>query len=143
MATFYIGALLLQYPLGWISDRMDRRQLILIAAVVGGIGALVGMLFGRQFTVLLISAFVIGGLSNPLYSLLIAHTNDYLDHDDMAAASGGLIFINGLGAIAGPLITGWLMGRGCSARRGFSCWSLPFFSRWPPTRFTGCPAARR
>lgn len=49
-------------------------------------------------------------MSNPLYSLLIAHTNDFLEHEDMAAASGGLIFINGLGAILGPIITGWMMG---------------------------------
>ncbi len=51
-----------------------------------------------------------GGASNPLYALLIAHANDYLDRSDMAAASGGLLFINGLGAIAGPLLTGWIMG---------------------------------
>ena len=57
------------------------------------------------------AAFVIGGTSNPLYSLLIAYTNDYLDPDDMAAASGGLIFINGMGAITGPLVTGWVMDR--------------------------------
>ncbi|EEX10472.1 major facilitator superfamily protein [Ruegeria lacuscaerulensis ITI-1157] len=110
VATFYIGALLLQYPLGWFSDRMDRRVLILLVSVVGGAAALVGMLFGMTFAVLLAAAFVIGGMSNPLYSLLIAYTNDYLEYEDMAAASGGLIFINGLGAIAGPLITGWLMG---------------------------------
>jgi MFS family permease len=48
-------------------------------------------------------------VANPLYSLLIAHTNDFLDNSDMAAASGGLLFINGLGAIAGPLLIGWLM----------------------------------
>ena len=55
--------------------------------------------------------FVIGGVSNPLYSLLLAYTNDFLEHDDMAAASGGLIFINGVGAIAGPLVVGWMMSR--------------------------------
>ena len=58
---------------------------------------------------LLVVGFMVGGLSNPLYSLLIAYTNDFLELDDMAAASGGMIFINGMGAIAGPLITGWLM----------------------------------
>jgi MFS family permease len=68
-----------------------------------------GMTFGHQFVLLLVSAFIVGGMSNPLYSLLIAHTNDYLQHEDMAAASGGLIFINGLGAITGPLITGAMM----------------------------------
>ncbi|MCB1411468.1 MAG: MFS transporter, partial [Rhodobacteraceae bacterium] len=36
--------------------------------------------------------------------------NDYLDSSDMAAASAGLIFINGVGAISGPIVTGWMMG---------------------------------
>lgn len=119
VATFYIGALLLQYPLGWFSDRMDRRVLILLVSVVGGAAALVGMLFGMTFAVLLAAAFVIGGMSNPLYSLLIAYTNDYLEYDDMAAASGGLVFINGLGAITGPLITGWLMGEAVFGPSGY------------------------
>ncbi|SEP55599.1 MFS transporter [Thalassovita taeanensis] len=110
VATFYIGATLLQYPLGWASDRMDRRMLILITSAVGGMGAVVGMALGGSFTILLVSAFLIGGTSNPLYSLLIAYTNDFLDNEDMAAASGGMVFINGVGAIAGPLITGWMMG---------------------------------
>ena len=119
MATFYVGALVLQYPLGWISDRMDRRRLILIVGLIGGIGAILGMTFTVQFFVLLSAAFVIGGMTNPLYSLLLAHTNDYLDPADMAAASGGMVFINGLGAIAGPLITGWLMGPGVFGPSGF------------------------
>src|SRR6056297_79029 len=110
VASFYIGALLLQYPLGWVSDRMDRRLLILMAAAVCGVGAVIGMLFGTTFWMLLLSAFIVGGMSNPLYSLLIAYTNDFLEHDDMAAAAGGMVFINGLGAVAGPLITGWFMG---------------------------------
>ncbi|MFT4960658.1 MAG: MFS family permease [Paracoccaceae bacterium] len=109
VALFYLGAMLCQYPLGWLSDRMDRRYLILVVALGGAVGSMIGMLFGTDYYVLLLAAFIIGGLSNPLYSLLIAHTNDFLEHDDMAAASGGLVFINGLGAIAGPLITGWLM----------------------------------
>jgi len=53
---------------------------------------------------------VLGGIINPLYSLLIAHTNDYLSKEQMPAASAGLIFLNGFGAIFGPLVTGWLMG---------------------------------
>ncbi|MEM7318659.1 MAG: MFS transporter, partial [Pseudomonadota bacterium] len=44
VAAFYIGAILLQYPLGWFSDRMDRRFLILLVAALGGLGAVAGML---------------------------------------------------------------------------------------------------
>lgn len=110
VSAFYVGALLLQYPLGWLSDRVDRRLLILAAAAICGCGAVIGSGMGEIFPALLVAAFLVGGMSNPLYSLLIAHTNDFLDLEDMAAASGGLIFINGLGAIAGPLLTGWAMG---------------------------------
>ena len=110
VATFFIGSVVLQYPIGWVSDRMDRRLLIVITSLIGGAGSVLGMLFGHVFLVLLVSAFVVGGMSNPLYSLLIAHTNDFLQREDMAAASGGMIFINGLGAILGPIITGWMMG---------------------------------
>ena len=109
VATIYIGALVFQYPIGWMSDRMDRRFLILVVAILGGAAAMAGVFLAGSYTSLLAVAFVVGGVSNPLYSLLIAYTNDFLEHDDMAAASGGLIFINGLGAIAGPVITGWLM----------------------------------
>ncbi len=109
VSAFYIGATLMQYPLGWMSDRMDRRLLIMIVAALGTAGALMGMVSGGSFPVLLVVAFVIGGFSNPLYSLLLAYTNDFIELEDMAAVSGGLVFINGLGAISGPILTGWLM----------------------------------
>ena len=109
VATIYVGALVFQYPIGWLSDRMDRRALIMGVAIVGGLASYTGVAFGANYQVLLSVAFVVGGMSNPLYSLLLAYTNDFLELDDMAAASGGLIFINGMGAIAGPVITGWLM----------------------------------
>ena len=109
VASFYVGALVTQYPLGWLSDRMDRRRLVAIVALLGGVAAVFATAMTGQFMVLLGAAFVIGGASNPLYSLLIAYTNDYLDHDDMAAASAGLLFVNGVGAIAGPIITGYAM----------------------------------
>ncbi len=109
MAAFHAGALLLQMPVGWLSDRVDRRALILSVALLAGLAALGGGLLQERFMPLLIVAFLVGGLSGPLYSLLIAYANDFLEADDMAAAAGGLIFINGMGAIAGPLITGGMM----------------------------------
>jgi MFS family permease len=109
VAAFYIGAMVFQFPVGWLSDRMDRRILIVATSAIGFIAA-VSAIFGENiFIILLGSAFFIGGMSNPLYSLLIAYTNDFLELDDMASASGGLLFLNGLGAISGPLFTGYLM----------------------------------
>ncbi|HSF94803.1 MAG TPA: hypothetical protein VLA52_07230 [Thermohalobaculum sp.] len=68
-----------------------------------------------SFYALVVSAFLIGGTSNPLYSLIIAHTNDFLDNEDMASASGGLIVLNGVGAAGTPILVGYLMqGMGAS-----------------------------
>ncbi len=110
VGTIYLGGLVLQYPIGWASDRIDRRQLILGLSVAGGLAMLIPAFFSLPFWALLVAALFLGGMTNPLYSLLIAYTNDFLGPEDMAAASAGLIFLNGLGAIAGPLVTGWVMG---------------------------------
>lgn len=110
VAMIFVGAMVLQYPIGWLSDRMDRRTLIMGVAAIGGAAAVVGFLMGGSFPVLLAVGFTLGGMSNPLYSLLIAYINDYLQPEDMAAASSGLLFANGLGAIFGSIITGYLMG---------------------------------
>ena len=108
VAAIYFGGMILQYPIGWVSDRMDRRVLIFIVCSIGTFFSFAANL-SDSYIWLLIVAFIIGGVSNPLYSLYIAYTNDYLEHDDMASASGGLIFLTGIGAIFGPSIVGWLL----------------------------------
>ena len=111
VSAFYVGAMVLQYPIGWFSDRMDRRLLIALVSVLGTVAAVLGIFAWSSFAVLLCTAFLIGGMSNPLYSLLIAYTNDFLEHEDMVAASSGLLFINGLGAVNGLLVLGWMIDR--------------------------------
>ncbi|KIT17186.1 MFS transporter [Jannaschia aquimarina] len=109
-AAIYVGGMLLQYPIGWLSDRTDRRRLIVSSSAVAALACGIGALGLGGFPGLLVSAFVMGGMANPLYALLLAYTNDYLDYEDMASASAQLLFVNGLGAVGGPLLTGWLMG---------------------------------
>ena len=109
IAAIYVGGLLFQYPIGWISDRMDRRVLILALSAAGAVCMAAVVLADPPYLLLLAAAVLIGGIANPIYSLLLAYTNDFLDNSDMAAASAGLLFINGLGAISGPIVTGWLM----------------------------------
>jgi MFS family permease len=108
-ASVYIGGLVLQFPIGWASDRMDRRRLIMGVTAFGALAMLVATPFTDRFVVLLGLGFVVGGVGLPLYSLLIAYTNDFLDPEDMASASGRLLFMNGFGAMLGPIVIGTLM----------------------------------
>jgi MFS family permease len=111
VAMLFAGALVLQYPIGWLSDRMDRRILIFGLAFLGVLSCLLGWSIGDTLWPLMAAAFFAGGVTTPLYALLVAYTNDSLSAADMPAASGGLVFTFGLGAIAGPLVTGWAMQR--------------------------------
>jgi MFS family permease len=110
VSAIYVGGLVLQYPLGWLSDRVDRRRMVIAGAMVAAVACGFGFSELGGFWGLLASAFVIGGMANPLYGLLLAYTNDFLETDDMASASARLLFVNGVGAVGGPLVTGWLMG---------------------------------
>jgi len=109
IGAIYVGGLVLQYPIGWASDRMDRRVLIAAVTGLGATGCVIGLAFGGSFIALVITAFIMGGTSNPLYSLLIAYVNDFLANEDMASASGGLIVLNGIGAVGTPILVGYLM----------------------------------
>jgi len=109
VGSIYVGGLVLQYPIGWLSDRIDRRTLIAWLSAFGAVAVFLGTVLPWTLLVLVAIGFMSGGVSNPLYSLLVAYANDHLDRSEMAGASAGLLFINGLGAIGGPLITGWFM----------------------------------
>ena len=90
-------------------ERPLYTWLIILVCLIGGMGALLGVFLPGSYIVAIIAGAAVGGTSNPLYALLIAYANDYLERDDMAAASGGLLFVNGVGAIAGPLIVGFAL----------------------------------
>jgi MFS family permease len=109
VAAIYFGGLVCQVPIGWASDRMDRRILIAGLTAFGAALTILATVSAPNAWTLLLVGFLIGGVANPLYALLIAHTNDFLEPGDMAAASGGLLFINGFGAISGPFVIGWLI----------------------------------
>ncbi|MGB3178833.1 MAG: MFS transporter [Albidovulum sp.] len=138
VAAIYVGGMVFQYPIGWASDRIGRRHLVLGLSIVGAVALLAAAFIPMGFSMLLIVAALMGGVSNPLYSLLVAYTNDFLDGSDMPAAAAGLIFINGLGAITGPVITGWVMGlmgpRGYFLFMGLLLVALAGYAGWRMTR---------
>ena len=109
IAMLFGGALLLQFPIGWLSDRIDRRKVILGCSVLGAAFCVLGLIDGTNVVLLMGAAFLTGGVTTPLYALILAYTNDALDAEDMPAASGGLVLTFGIGAILGPLAAGAAM----------------------------------
>ena len=104
MSTLIVGGVLLQWPLGRLSDVFDRRLVILsvLFAIVVISGSMT-LVAGRGDLLLLVAALGFGGASFALYPLCVAQTNDYLARADRVAGSGGLILAYSIGAIFGPL----------------------------------------
>ncbi|MAM62403.1 MAG: MFS transporter [Maritimibacter sp.] len=142
VAMFYVGGLVFQVPIGFLSDRMDRRLVIIGAASVAVVASVAAWL-APVFILLLLAAFFIGGMLSPLYGLLIAHTNDFLEVDDMSSAAAGLMFVNGVGAIAGPLAAGWIMGplgaSGFFIVLAVLCAGVVIYGLWRTTRRPSTP----
>ncbi len=105
MGVAVVGGLLLQWPVGVLSDRLDRVRLI--GAVHFGVAiAALGMWWvgGRSLPALLVLAALFGGLSYTLYPLSVAHANDLADRRHFVSVSAGLLLIWGTGSALGPLL---------------------------------------
>ena len=110
MAVAPMAVLVSQMPIGWLSDRYDRRVLIVALSILSAILAAIAMNMPATTEMLLIAVVAIfGGISMPLYSLAIAHANDQLNKSQMLAAGSKLVLLYGVGAIAGPSIAGGFM----------------------------------
>ena len=106
MFTFIIGGALNQYLIGYLSDRYDRRTVLVTVAFLASFFCVLAVIFGTSYISLLIITFIFGGLTVPLYALAIAHTNDFLSKKEMVAASAGLQLAGGAGLTVGPLLGG-------------------------------------
>jgi MFS family permease len=105
MSIMIVGGILFQWPIGGLSDRFDRRRVITIVTFAASMSAVLAVIMINigSMAGLFIAAVLVGGLSLPMYSLVIAHTNDYLEPGQMVAAGGTLVLAGGLGACLGPL----------------------------------------
>ena len=113
-----IAGALSQWPIGYLSDRFDRRIIIVLCTIVGAVFCVLLIIvsgdslqlmylateWGTSKLIFFICATVYAGASLSLYPLNIAHTNDFVPKEKFVAAGGGLTFVFGLGAIGGPIV---------------------------------------
>jgi MFS family permease len=105
-----VGTVLLQGPIGALSDRYDRRKILALVAILASLTAVLCIPAERHSALALFAAIALfGGLAFPLYSICIAYTNDHLEPNQMIAASGSLVLVGGLGAITGPVLFAVIM----------------------------------
>ena len=119
-----IAGVIGQGPIGYFSDIYDRRKVIVVTTFAGSALALMSILsssdplqntyYMREFSLKKILFFLfVGGYTSlclPLFSLNLAHTNDFVPREKFVAAGGGLQLIFGIGAISGPIICSLFMG---------------------------------
>ena len=114
MSVGIIGGVVLQYPLGLYSDRLDRRLIILFATFGSLLAGLYLALFaGSDEWLNFIGIFIFGAFAMPLYSLCSAHANDHAAEGQHALVSAGMLFFWSCGRLSGRYLP-----RSCSIFSG-------------------------
>jgi len=111
LAVFVLGGALAQIPAGWLSDRYDRRKVLIwlsVAAVICSIAS--ALIHDLPTWGIMTTAFLFGLTSFPIYSVSAAHAHDFASSDQRIELSAALMFYYALGAIAAPLAASYLMG---------------------------------
>jgi MFS family permease len=110
MSAAILGGLAMQWPIGLVSDRLDRRTVVLVlfGALAAASGALV-LLSGVGGPALLAASFAFGALGFGIYPQAVAHANDHADREHFVGVASGLLLAYSVGAVIGPLAASWTM----------------------------------
>ncbi len=103
MASIMGGGMIFQWPLGKLSDMVDRRWVMGIASIIALVAAVFASQETQASTRLYTLVFIFGGFSLSLYSLVAALTNDHLRPSEIVPASGTMVLISGLTSVTGPI----------------------------------------
>jgi MFS family permease len=142
MIAAILGGAALQFPIGRLSDRLDRRRVILVLALAGAIASVLLGLHGEGDAALVL-AFFFGATVMPLYALCMAHANDIVTEDRFVETASGILMMNSLGSVLGPTIAAPLMAwLGPGAIFHFAGTSLFLASAWTGYRLYAHVAVR-
>ena len=103
MGAMMAGGMILQWPLGKLSDMVDRRWVMSVACLFAVFFALLISRESEASIRLYLLIFMFGGCSLSLYSIVVALTNDHLRPSEIVPASGTIVLISGLTSITGPI----------------------------------------
>jgi MFS family permease len=148
MAVSIFAAVLTQYPVGHLSDRIDRRTVIASVCLLATlVAATIEVFTPLPRPLFLLLAALFSGAALTLYSLSVSHVNDKLDPSQMVAASSALLLINGTAAAFGPLVTGAVMGafgaRAYFGILGTLTGALTLFDLWRKLRRGPVPKSQK
>jgi len=105
MSVVVIAGAAGQWPLGWMSDRIDRRKVITTASIGAALAGAALSLFGGAYPdATMPLAFGFGFFALPIYALSVAHMNDFVHAEDYVEAAGGLLLVFAAGAVLGPIL---------------------------------------
>ncbi len=112
MGVSVLSAVVLQLPVGRLSDRIDRRTVIAWICLLATLSAAIPAAFRTlPHALVLVLAAAFSGLAFTLYGLSVSHVNDHLEPAQMVAASSALLRLNGIGAALSPVLVGGLIAR--------------------------------
>ncbi|HEX5047807.1 MAG TPA: MFS transporter [Gammaproteobacteria bacterium] len=148
VALGIFAAVLIQLPLGRLSDRMDRRNVLAVMSSVAAVAALAAWLLAERSTPLLFfAAATCAGLSFSTYSIAAAHVNDHLTPAQMVAASGTLLLVNAGGAVAAPIVVSaamqWTTNEAYFAALAAMHLAFAGYTLWRKRRRAPVPAAEK
>ncbi len=110
MSLGIFAGVVLQYPLGHYSDKLDRRRIILIATFGAfAAGLFITFVAGSNELLNYVGIFIFGAFAMPLYSLCSAHANDHAAPGQHALVSAGTLFFWSAGAVVGPLFASFML----------------------------------
>jgi MFS family permease len=125
LTSIGLGNVLLQIPMGMLSDRVpDRRYLLLACATIGFIGTALMPLFASNWHLMAGLLFLWGGVVAALYTVGLAHLGSQLSGHELASANAAFVLCYGIGMVLGPQVIG--IGMDALGPSGFG-WSLALF----------------